>query len=231
MLRCVNFLNVEDRHYIVPGMVAMCNMHVCAVRLDDDGMHRTLTCSGAILRIPGGGGVGSHVNFFNPVNIRRPLFDELTPLPPNTVDFLAFNYEYYYVKDSRTTFAYDIADLSCTNGFTTCVRLTNNETICMGNEGGVLTFSSLSSFIIGFETALVLWVGLYILFRPFLKVNSNLLLYVVVFVIPSSAFLMIMSSTMALSVLPCALGFLFIALGTAGVKRVLDMKLISRFLR
>jgi hypothetical protein len=173
VLSCTNILNENDKHFLYNNKFSMCANHYCAITYDITSQkHNTLTCSGSIL-------VFKDSSFFNPINILRPLIEQLIQFPSTSNDLFGNNFRYYYVKDTRTSFVEDIIDLNCTNDFSTCLKFENGASFCMGNVLDVRILRSIPSLVLGFSTSFLIVCVVYLLLREHLGYMKN---FVTVFV-------------------------------------------------
>jgi hypothetical protein len=121
----------------------MCRYHYCAIVYDITALtHSILTCSGAILNFQGS-------KFFNPINVYTPMLEDMKPYPNSMIDFFGNQFQYYYIKDSRSSFAENIISVNCTNDFTTCIQFEGGKSFCMGNVQDIRVLHPLSSFVLG----------------------------------------------------------------------------------
>lgn len=203
VMYCINFMNNHLKHFVYDNQYSMCKNHYCVVTNDVSNLeHRVVSCSGAIIRF-------NENDYFNPINTKRPLFDDLVKLPSNIPDFLSFGNDYYYLHDSRTTFNKDVMKINCTNDYKTCVEFDDGSSRCFGNISNIKIFDSLSSFIIGSNMTLIIVSMIYLGLKPYFRYARHVFTFFNI-VFPVLAIALILNGTMAIITLPYVLGCLVI---------------------
>lgn len=200
VLKCQNYMNEIDQHFIYNNQFAMCKYHYCAIVYDvSDLTHSILTCSGAIFRF-------DTTKFFNPLNVYVPDFEEIKALPKDTFEN---TFEKYYLKDSRTSFSQDIDSVNCTNNYKTCLTFDDGNSVCIGSVDDIFVLDSFPSFIIGVMTAILFSTFVYLTLRRFVRYFRNIVIIVMYFV-PLLSIALIFNSVLVLSYLPYVLGNLVV---------------------
>lgn len=199
VLYCLNILNDYDKHFIYQDNFAMCENHYCAVVYDiTDLSHSIVTCSGAIFSFQGD-------NYFNPINIFSPVLDELIQFPGTSLDFLASNFGYYYVKDSRSSFSQNVVGVNCTNDFATCLTFEDGSSFCMGNVKDVLVIHPVASFIIGVCIALMFVTLVFLVLRQYVEYFRNIVM-ITIYTIPLVGMTLVMNSVFAITIMAYVVG-------------------------
>lgn len=203
ILSCKNYMNEQDKHFLYDNQFAMCNNHYCAITFDvTDLTHKILTCSGSIFKF-------DKEKFFNPLNIYKPSFDELLPLPS---DVFATEFENYYLKDSRTAFSDNLVSVNCSNDYSTCLEFENGESFCMGNAKDIFIINSFPSFIIGIMISLLFVTFIFLSLRQYIRYFRNIVM-IFMYAVPLISIALIFNSLFAMSFVSYAIGNIIIVVG------------------
>ena len=176
-LTCINSMGQIDKHVLSEERYAICEYHFCAViRNRVNGAHNTLTCSGGMVRFG-----NDNNNFFNPLTPFGVDYKKMKVMPLSSVELMATNLDFYYAKDIRTTFEYDISSVNCTNSFKTCLKFEHAD-LCFGNTQNIDVVKSQQALVYGAVTSLVIGTLLLsnVLVFPdlsFIKTKSNFCLF------------------------------------------------------
>jgi hypothetical protein len=199
-------MSEKDRHFVHNDEVAFCQYHYCVILNDIiRDAHDTLSCSGTIARF------GDDKYYYNPITPLQPNFGKLLKLPSSMVDFAGSRVFYYYMKDIRTRFPYNIEDVSCTNDLKTCVTTVNGTKHCWGNVEGKSIIHSKDSMLLGLGISLFCGAAVFFILHTLLRRRSNYVsnttLYILFALLVTGAALIFLGLFLA-EPIPCIAGII-----------------------
>ena len=202
VLSCTNLMNENDKHFLYNSKVAMCENHYCAITYDITNFkHNTITCSGAIFIQSSG--------FYNPLNVNSPRLDDLKEFPTNNFNIFRENYKLYYIKDSRTSFVHNIANVNCTNDFQTCLSFVNGQSFCIGNVDDIRMIGLVPSFVFGVIISFMITTISYLLLKEEIHYMRNFVT-IVIYLVPLFAIGLILNAYFSFSLTAYVFGNIII---------------------